>query len=135
MTYNTRIKREQGGSVLTVASGGSLNVNDGGFLGLSGNQVFSGGSVQIGDTASLILRPGATTEDAMYPMLNMGKNTFWYSPGSAGSPITSASTGDILWISNSASTSLWVNVSDGTTGSNWDYVRLNAAGSQIVSGP
>lgn len=141
-TYSTRIIHEQGGSVLTVASAGSLNVNAGGTLVVtgtvvtiasSGSQSIAAGGVlstsgtfrvasasaQIGDGASLIIKPGATTKPGAFAVLNIGQNQMWYAPGSAGSPTFSGSPGDMLWIANSASTTFWFNTSDGTAGSVW----------------
>ena len=42
-TYSGRLIREQGASVLTVASGGSINFPTGGTLNASGTMNFSGG--------------------------------------------------------------------------------------------
>lgn len=105
------IQREQGGSVFTVKSTGKIEISDG---------------------ASLNVKSGATTNNEMYAVMKMGNNTLWYAPGSAGSPITSGSPGDLLWIANSG---MWLNVSDGTTGSKWDFIKMGSTGSQIVSGP
>ena len=133
-TYQGRITREQGASVLSIASGGSVNFDAGAVLSTSGTFVVASASALIGDAASLILKPAATTQNAAYPFLNLGQNQMWYSPGSAGSPITAASPGDMMWIANSASTSFWFNVSNGTGGSVWKLSRLNT-GSQIPTGP
>ena len=132
-TYNSRIVREQGGSVMALASGASLNLAAGAPIGASGGLILSGGSAQVGTTASLLVKPTATAGGQPYAILNIGPNQMWYAPGSAGSPTFSGSPGDFLWIANSASTSFWANVSIGTAGSNWRAVAL-LAGSQFVAG-
>jgi hypothetical protein len=134
--YSGKIVREAGGSVLRFTSGASLVLESGTAFQPSGHTaVQSGASLQVANGGSLVIKPGATTGGQAYPILNMGNNQMWYAPGSPGSPITSASPGDLMWIANSASTSLWVNLSNGTTGSRWGLVRLGNAGSQIVTGP
>lgn len=136
MSYNVKIRKEQGGSLMRFASGASLVLESGTVFQPSGHtSIQSGASLQVGNGASLVVKPGATAGGQMYAMLNMGPNTFWYAPGSAGSPITSASPGDVLFIANSASTSIWVNLSNGTAGSRWGLVRLGNAGSQVPAGP
>lgn len=105
MTYNTQINLQQGGSELSLGLSGSLN-----------------------------LKSTATTKGSMYQILAMGSNKWWYSPASPGSPITSASPGDLLWIGGSLP-SLWMNISNGTTGSNWDQLQLVGPASAIPAGP
>ena len=129
-TYNSRIIREQGGSVLTIASGGSVNFPAGAVFSTSGTFALTAASARIGDGASLIIKPAATTLNNPVVILQAGRNQWWYMASSAGSPAFTASAGDILWVAQSASTSLFVNRSNGTTGSNWLLVRLGT-GSQI----
>ena len=111
MSYNTRIIRQQGGSEMTVASGGSLNFE-------------LGGQVKFGADAAPAL-------NTAYPVIKMGNNTFWYSP-SAAAPTLSGSPGDLLWVPASASTAFYVNTSDGTGGSVWTATRLVGGGSQLL---
>ena len=132
--YDTRIVREQGGSVLATASGGSVNFAAGALLSVSGKALFnSGASVHIDDGASLIIKDGATAHNSPVVILNAGPNQFWFAPGSAGSPTFSASPGDFLWIANSASTTWWANVSNGTAGSVW-AVMAKILGTSAVPG-
>ena len=127
--YNQRLNKEQGGSVLAVASGGSVNFAAGGKLTMagtldvsgsfsaSGTAAFTAASVQIGDSASLIAAPNPVI-DAPIAFMSIGRNKFWYGT-SATSPTFSGSPGDLLWIAQGASTGLWGNMSNGTGGSNW----------------
>ena len=112
MTYNTSIYTEQGGSVQRYESGASLNLDQGAKLKVSAD--------------------ATPTLNLAYPVIQIGNNTFWYSP-SAASPTLSGSPGDILWQPASASTAMWLNTSDGTAGSVWTAVRLAAAGSQTTA--
>ena len=127
--YNAAIVHKQGGSVLTVASGGSLNFAAGGKLthagtldvtgsfSSSGTLLVAGASAQIGDAASLIVSPNPVINSPI-AFMSIGRNKFWYGTSST-SPTHSASPGDLLWIAQGASTGMWANVSDGTAGSNW----------------
>jgi len=127
--YNSRINREQGGSVLSVASGGSVNFAAGGklvhagtldvtgSLSASGTLLVTSASVQVGDSASLIIAPNPVINEPI-AFQSVGRNKFWYGTSST-SPTHSASPGDLLWIAQGASTGLWANVSDGTAGSKW----------------
>lgn len=101
------ITKEQGGSVLDVASTGLARVNDG---------------------ASLVIKPTATANGTAYKILSIGNNSWYYVAGSGtgASPQFSASPGDMCWYANSASTGIWLNVSDGTAGSNWYNVSTPA---------
>ena len=137
--YNQRINKEQGGSVLTVASGGSLNFAAGGKLDMagtldvsgvfssSGTAAFTSASVQVGDSASLIVAPNPVI-NAPIAFMSVGRNKFWYGTSST-SPTHSASPGDLLWIAQGASTGLWANVGDGTATSKWTPMA-KIAGSQ-----
>lgn len=134
------LQSEQGGSVFKVKATGtarwnsnaSLIVDSGASLHAFGHVIAeTGASAKVNDGASLVVKPAATSEDSRYAIMNMGPNTFWYSPGSGGSPQFSASPGDLLWLANSASTGLWVNVSDGAAGSKW-YNVSNPTGSNIA---
>ena len=149
-TYNTKIVLEPGGSVFNVGQPGygavsnvfvryqtgACAIYDSGasFLSAANVQVQSGASMHVDDGASLVIKDAATTQNNVYALLNMGKNQIWYTPGSTASPILSASPGDIFWLCQAASTALYLNVSNGTTGSNWRLVRLGT-GSQVLSAP
>lgn len=124
------ITREQGGSVLNIASTGHLRVESGASITLSGSIL---GNLNLGDAASAQFKPNATANNTVYQFLKIGNNSWYYSAGSGGSPQFSGSPGDICWVANSASTNLWVNVSNGTTGSKWAAMRLTVAGSQVQS--
>lgn len=102
------ITKEQGGSVLSIGSTGSVNLVDG---------------------AKLSLGTDATTNNSVYEVLKMGANTLYYAASTA-SPVFSASPGDLLWLAQSASTQFWVNISDGTTGSNW--AAVGHAGTSVI---
>lgn len=130
--YNSRIRREQGGSVQTIASGGSVNYESGAHLTGSG-KIHSAGSLLVGDSGSLIAKPDATAKSSFYTLLNMGGHQMFFAPASAGSPIFSASPGDLCWIAGSAG-GLWINQSDGTTGSTWANVGDSSA-STTPAGP
>lgn len=129
-TYNSRIIREQGGSVMTLASGASINYNAGAVLSSSATFLVASASAQIGDGASLIVKSAATGNNNPIVIMQVGRNQWWYAAGSTGSPTFTASAGDILWMAQSASTDLFINRSNGTTGSNWLLVRLGT-GSQV----
>src|SRR3990167_5762594 len=143
--YNGAIVTKQGASAMTFASGASLTIAAGAALTLAGSLnmatggfnasttiVQTSGSVQIGTGGSLIVKPEATTINNPTVVLQMGRNQMWYMAGSAACPLFSASPGDLLWLSNSASTDLYINRSDGPTGASiWLAVRL-ATGSQIL---
>lgn len=129
-TYSGRIIREQGASVLNVASGGSMTFQSGAPLNSSGGFITTGGSYQFGTTGSVIIKPEATTLNNAVVAFQMGRNQFWYISSSAGSPIFSGSPGDLVWIAQSASTAIYTNRSNGTGGSNWTAVRLTT-GSQL----
>lgn len=102
------IRKEEGGSVMSFDSSGSLNVSVG---------------------AKVTLGVDATTNNTAYEVLKVGANALWYSASTA-SPIFSASPGDLLWLAQSASTQFWVNISDGTTGSNW--APVGHAGTSVI---
>lgn len=129
-TYSGRIIREQGASVLNIASGGSVTYQSGAPLFSSGGFISTTGSYQFGTGGSVIIKPEATTLNNQVVILQAGRNQWWYIASSAGSPIFSGSPGDMVWHAQSASTSLWVNLSNGTGGSRWQAVRLTT-GSQL----
>lgn len=138
--YAGRINRE-GGSILSIGSGGSLNFAAGGTIRgvatfgasvpLEAGFSSSGGSNQFVSTASVLIKPSATTLNNPVVVMQVGRNQMWYVASSAGSITLAASPGDFLWQANSASTALWLNASDGTAGSRWFSVRL-ATGSQLT---
>lgn len=136
------ITKEQGGSVMTwddaatarFLSGASMIVDSGASLQSFGHvQVESGASLHVNDGGSLVIKPSATTGSTAYVVMNVGNNQFWYAPGSGGSPVTNASPGDLMWVANSASTAIWVNISDGTMGSKWLHWGYGT-GSNLAAG-
>ena len=152
MTYNTKIVLEQGGSVQNVGEPGygavsdvfvryktgACQIHDAGasFLSAAHVQVQAGASMHVDDGASLVIKDGATTHAQVYPLLNVGLHQIWYTPSSADSPILSSSPGDIFWVAQSASTALYMNTSNGTTGSRWAVVRMQqTALSQTLPAP
>lgn len=111
------LQAEQGGSALNVKSSGVVRLQ-------------SGASLIAESGACKNLNSGATTTATAYEVFGMGTNKMWYMPGSAGSPAFSGSPGDLLWLPNSASTALWLNVSDGAAGSKWSPLYMGT-GSQL----
>mgnify|MGYP001575514209 CR=1 FL=1 len=138
-TYGGRIIREQGASVLTVASGGSVNFVAGGALATSGGLNLSGG-ITFGQASQtqvagglLVINTGGsfsvnvTTNDAgtfritdgtYAPTIGVGRNipTHAASPGS-------------MFIRSDGSMSAWYwNDSDGTSGSVWKTAASSSTG-------
>lgn len=133
--YQGRITRESGtgtgASVLNVTSGGSVTLQAGARLSTSATiQLGSTACLIMGDQGSTVLKPAATTLNNPVVVLQIGRNQMWYMASSSGSPIFSASPGDLLWHAQSASTALYLNRSNGTGGSFWIAVR-ETTGSQL----
>lgn len=129
--YAGRINREQGGSILTIGSGASVNFNSGAVFASSATLAVTSASLQVGDAGSMIVKPAATTLNNPVVIMQIGRNQMWYMASSAACPTFSASPGDIVWIANSASTGIFANLSDGTTGSRWSFFR-QTTGSQTL---
>src|SRR3990167_4995095 len=126
-TYQGRIIREQGASVLTVASGGSINFPTGGTIAASGTMNFSGG-ITFGQASQtqvagglLHLVTGASlnvnltasdrgtfsiTDGTRSPTIGVGRNI----------PTHTASAGSIYLRSDGSMSALYWNDSDGNSG-------------------
>jgi len=126
-TYGGRIIREQGASVLTIASGGSVNFPDGGTLTASGQMNFSagvtfgqasqvqvaGGLFRIATGASLNVNLTASdrgtfsiTDGTRSPTIGVGRNI----------PTHTASAGSIYLRSDGSMSALYWNDADGDSG-------------------
>lgn len=130
MTYSGRIIREQGASVLTVASGGSINVSSGGALASSGTPVFSGGFT-LGQGSAVGLAGGlqtmqtgasftmnVTTADQGTLKLSDGTRSATFGIGRE-APTHTASPGSVHVRSDGSMSNWYYNISSGTTGSVW----------------
>jgi len=126
-TYGGRIIREQGASVLTVASGGSVNFAAGGALATSGGLNLSGG-ITFGQASQTQVAGGAflfatgasinvnltasdrgtfnITDGTRSPTIGVGRNL----------PTHTASAGSIYLRSDGSMSALYWNDSDGNTG-------------------
>lgn len=107
MTYNSRIIREQGGSVLTVGSGGSLVIASGGAFTLTGG-ITQGGTTTYSAGASVTVATGANFNFNGVEILS-GRNA----------PTGAASPGSVYLRTDGSVSNVYVNVSDGTSGSVW----------------
>ena len=59
MAYNAKIHHEQGGSVLTVQSGGSVNLEAGGALKINAAQILSAASTSSPEAGNVLAAPGS----------------------------------------------------------------------------
>ena len=145
-TYSGRIIREQGGSVLTIASGGSVSVDAGGLLTIasgakinfpsganiasSGLLNFSGG-ITFGQASqtqvaggAILLATGAsmnvnvTTNDQGTFRITDGTLSGYVGIG-RNAPTHTASPGSLSIRSDGSMSNLYYNISSGTTGSVW----------------
>ena len=115
MTYNSVIHHEQGGSVLVVGSGGSLNVESGGTIAGAGTLAVTGGLTTTGavEGASVTVTAGG--------VFSLGANRVWFATSAAapsGLPVT-GTPGDIFFRVDAANSAGYINTSDGTSGSVW----------------
>ena len=130
LAYSGRIVREQGGSVLTIASGGSINFPAGGVLASSGTQTFSG-DVTFGQASGIHLSGNLETFQSgacqTFIVSGVGAQTWSFGDGTLtatmsigrNAPTHSTSPGS-LYIRSDGSVSNWYyNISTGTTGSVW----------------
>jgi len=126
-TYSGRIIREQGASVLTVASGGSINFAAGGQLATSGGMNLSGG-VTLGQASTLQVA-GGLLSTAVGASLNINltasdRGTFSITDGTRSPtigvgrniPTHTASAGSIYLRSDGSMSALYWNDSDGNSG-------------------
>ena len=138
-TYSGRLIREQGASVLTVASGGSINFAAGGALAASGGLNLSGG-ITFGQASqtqvaggAFLLAVGASmnvnlttadrgtfsiTDGTRAPTIGVGLNA----------PTHAASPGSIYLRSHGSMSALYWNDSDGTSGSVWKTAASASTG-------
>lgn len=114
MTYNSKIVLEQGGSVLRIASGGSLAVDSGGTVNLGA------GTLPIASGGSLTVATGGAVFLGNVQLLFAASNS---PPG--GLPV-SASPGSIFFRSDGSMSRLYINTSSGTAGSVWTAACVNA---------
>lgn len=125
MTYNSRIVREQGGSVLTVASGGSLNVAAGGVLAGAGTIQSTGALTVSGGVNSASNVTGASVTVSAGGAFWLGSNIQIMFAASAaapsGLPVT-ASPGALFLRSDGANSGAYINTSTGTAGSVWTLI-------------
>jgi len=154
-TYGGRIIREQGASVLTVASGGSVNVAAGGLLTIasgakinfpsganiasSGLMNFSGG-VTFGQASQTQVAGGLLTT-AVGASLNVNvttqdRGTFSITDGTYSPtigvgrniPTHTASPGSLFIRSDGSMSALYWNDADGTSGSVWKTAASSSTG-------
>ena len=124
MTFNTRIYRQQGGSEMTVASGGSLNFEAGGRLG-GAPTIGAGAALTVETGGSLNLYSGVSGtaiqfagQGASTPSLGWGPNV----------PTHSAPMGSLYLRANGSISGLFINITQDAAGSTW---RLHQQGSAI----
>ena len=109
MTYNSVIHHEQGGSVLVVGSGGSLNIEAGGKIAGAGGFALTGAI----SAASVTVNAGG--------VLSLGANRVWFAASTAapsGLPVT-GTPGDIFLRVDGANSAGYVNTANGVSGSVW----------------
>ena len=109
MTYNAKIHHEQGGSVLQVESGGSINVQTGGKIAGAGAMVLTGAV----EAASVTVTAGGPLFLGTVQFISATSSS---PPG--GAPV-SAAPGSIFLRVDGSMSGLYVNISDGTAGSVW----------------
>lgn len=131
MSYNSRIVREQGGSVITVASGGSLSVVAGGTISgagtfaLTGAVTATGGITAAGGVNSTSNITGASLTVAPGGKFLLGSNIQVMFAASAAAPSglpVSASPGAVFFRSDGANSKAYINTSTGTAGSVWTLI-------------
>ena len=121
MTYNAKIHHEQGGSVLTVQSGGSLNVEAGGTIAGAGTFAMTGAQTADGGLTSTGTIEGASVTVTAAGVFSLGPNRVWFATSSAapsGLPVVGVP-GDIFFRMNDANSAGYINTSDGVSGSVW----------------
>lgn len=138
-TYSGRIIREQGASVLTVASGGSINFPTGGTIAASGTMNFSGG-ITFGQASQVQVAGGllkvATGGSFSVNVTTQDRGTFiitdgTYSPtiGTGRNiPTHTASPGSLFLRSDGSMSALYWCDADGTSGSVWKTAASSSTG-------
>lgn len=131
MTYNTRIRLQQGGSEFSLASGASLNFEAGAVLGTSGTLNLSGG-YNLGQASAVALSGGLTTyqtgasltinhsasDNSTFKMNGPNSVSVFFNIG-RDAPAYSASPGAVYFRSDGSMSAFYFNISSGTTGSVW----------------
>lgn len=136
MTYNTKIRIQQGGSEMTIA-GGSLNITGGAFnlstgvtQATSATQTFSGGFT-LGQASGVVVSGGLQTFQAGACLtVNYGASndsawsfitpngTIAFSSG-RNAPAFAASPGAVYYRTDGSMSNVYINSSDGVSGSVW----------------
>lgn len=109
-SYNSKIVNEQGGSKLTVRSGGSFGIDVGGAGSISG-------TVTVYNGASVIFKDGASLNFAGTPAITFGNTTLLF--GTDIPTAITASPGAVYFRSDGSISNIYVNTSSGTSGSVW----------------
>jgi hypothetical protein len=120
MTYNANVVMEQGGSVLAVKSGGSINVEAGGTIAGAGTIAITGNQTLTG-----ALEAASVTVTAGGPFF-LGTAQF-ISATSSSDPEggnVSAAPGSIFLRVDGSMSNLYVNISVGTAGSVWKSASI-----------
>lgn len=145
MTFNTEVIHEPGGSVLRIASAGSLNVESGAGMTVAADQTVSGattfsgaitatgahsitsGTLKVSNASAVEIAAdtsAATGANSSGIGINFGGGVHVYVSRRTVAPTESASPGS-LWIrSDGSKSALYVNISSGTTGSVWAGASL-----------
>lgn len=120
MTYNSKVLHEQGGSVLRVDSGGSIQVNAGGTISGAGTFALTGALNANGGVNSTSNVTGASITATTAVWLGSNVQLMFAASAAApsGLPVT-ASPGAVFFRSDGANSAGYVNTSDGTAGSVW----------------
>ena len=108
-SYNSKIVNEQGGSKLTVRSGGSFGIDVGGAGSISG-------TVTVYNGASITIKDGASLNFSGTPAIAFGNTTILFGTDI---PTATASPGAIYFRSDGSVSNIYVNTSSGTSGSVW----------------
>jgi hypothetical protein len=126
MTYNSKIYHEQGGSVLVVGSGGSLNIEAGGEIDVAGDLKVTG-TTSVPSTGNLAVAAGGSITIDGDGVLTIGSAQIMWAAsttGPAGGPVN-ALPGSIFIRSDGSVTGLYVNVGVNGAGSVWASACLN----------
>jgi len=127
MTYNSKIYHEQGGSVLVVGSGGSLNIEAGGEIDVAGDLKVtgtltnSGGNLSVNSGASLTVDSGGAFLLGSNIQIMFAAST----TGPAGLPVV-ALPGSIFIRSDGSVSNMYINVGVAGAGSVWTATCVDA---------
>ena len=126
MTYNPAIYTEQGGSVLVIGSGGSLNVEAGGEIDVAGDLKVTGtittstGNLSVNSGASLTVDSGGAFWLGSNIQIMFAAST----TGPAGGPVN-ALPGSLFIRSDGSVSQLYVNTGVNGAGSVWSAACVN----------